>query len=212
MKEDWWWLSKGRNLGCRPELRDELYAATGASFHIYTSERFLRYAPERIKIQVKEESIDEVRTLEKKNRDASEKAAGVFAGSLFARILEDQAKREKMLSGINPLGLAGLAGLAEEQRKRQEALNKVLNSSFGSTGAFAKFAETMRKQEEDRQKAFGSLGWLGSLKALEGISTPSWASLLGSAHGVDESSDEAGSQDSPDSDAEGEAPETKEEG
>lgn len=209
MKEDWWWKSKGRNLGCRPELRDELYAATGASFHIYTSEQFLRYAPEHIKIQVKEESIDEVRTLEKKNRDVSEKAAGVFADSLLTRIFEDQAKRDKMLSGINPLGLAALA---EDQRKRQEALNKVLNSSFGSTGAFAKLAETIRKQEENSQKAFGSLGWLGSLKTIEEMSTPSWYSLLGTARGVDESSDDAGPQDSPDSDADGEAPETNEEG
>lgn len=209
MKEDWWWFSKGRNLGCRPELRDELHAAAGARFHIYTSERFLHFAPERISIKVKEESIDEVRTLAKKNREASEKAAGVFAGSLIARMLEDQAKRDKMLSGIKPLRLMALA---EEQRKRQEALSKVLNSSLGGTGALAKLAETLRKQEEERQKAFGSLGLLGSLKALEGINTPSWTSLLGSTNIGNELSDDNEPQDSPDSDHGGDAPGSKEEG
>lgn len=207
MKEDWWWFSKGRNLGCRPELRDELHASSGASFHIYTSERFLHYAPDRIKIEVKEESINEVRTLEKKNREANEKAAGVFAGSLLKRLLEDQAKRDKMLSGIQP---SGLLALAEEQRKRQEALNRVIDSNLGHTGAFAKLAEQLGKQEEERRKAFGSLGLLGSQKAFEGMNTPAWASLLGSANGVDESPDDYESHEALESDNEEEAPETNE--
>lgn len=202
MKEDWWWFSKGRNLGCRPELRDELYAASGASFHIYTSERFLHYAPERIKIQVKEESIDEVRTLEKKNREAGEKAAGDLAGSLLKGILEVQAK---MFSDIQP---SPMMAFAEIQRKRQEALNKVLNSSFGHT-TFAKLAEQIRKQQEDQQKVFSSLGLLGSLKAL---STPSWTSLLGSTHDRSESPEDEENQAASDSEDEGDAPERNEEG
>ena len=83
MKDDWWWRSKGRLLGCRPELRDEMRHATNANFHIYTSERFLYYAPRRTQTEVKEESIDEVRKLEKKNREVSDKVSGLSEACLL---------------------------------------------------------------------------------------------------------------------------------
>lgn len=209
MKEDWWWYSKGRNLGCRPELRNELHAASGAAFHIYTSERLLHYAPDRIKIEVKEESIDEVRTLEKKNREASEKAAGAFASTLLTRILEDQAKREKILSGIQP---SSFLALTEEQRKRQEALKLVLNSNFGQSSAFAKLGGQLRKQQEEWQKISSALGWLGSTKALGGMTTPYWASLLGSGHGSSGSSDDEEPSEQPDASSDDNIPDENEKG
>lgn len=165
MKDDWWWSSKGRNLGCRPELRHELSEATGAKFHIYTSERFLHYASKRIKIKVREESVDEVKKLEQANRKANEKATGAYAGSIFKQLLEDQRRREKILSSLQP-GL--LSSFVEENAKRQETLNKIMGSSIGQNGSIAKALEKIRIQHDIGKNAFGSLDNLSAFKDLAG--------------------------------------------
>ena len=47
VKEDWWWIHKGRKLGPRPELVEEIKAESGQDFHIYEFSQFLRFAAER---------------------------------------------------------------------------------------------------------------------------------------------------------------------
>jgi hypothetical protein len=64
-KEDWWWIvdSKGKKtIGPRPELVEEMRRRGGVSgFHMYTSERFLKYAKDFLGTQIKVESIQQVR-------------------------------------------------------------------------------------------------------------------------------------------------------
>lgn len=47
VKEDWWWLHRGRKLGPRPELVEEFKAISGQEFHIYEFTNFVRVAGER---------------------------------------------------------------------------------------------------------------------------------------------------------------------
>lgn len=47
VKEDWWWIHKGRKLGPRPELIEEFKNESGQDFHIYEFSQFLRFAAER---------------------------------------------------------------------------------------------------------------------------------------------------------------------
>ncbi len=158
MKEDWWWISKGRNLGCRPELREEMYSKTGANFHIYTSERFLHYAPNRIEIKVREESIDEVRTLEKKNREANEKAAGSFANAVIESYFQKKAEENQRLFNVEQSNILALA----EERRKQEAFNQVLKPSFKRSAAWRAAVEQMSKLQLDREAEFERLrGILG---------------------------------------------------
>ena len=158
LKEDWWWFSKGRNLGCRPELCEEIAAKAKAPFHMYTSERFLHFASERIKVDVKKESIDEVRTMGEKNREAREAKTGVFVGSLLNRILEEQKRREQLLSSLHTP--AAIQAVLEEQQRRQETLYRVLRSHSGQSNAVAKVIEQIRKHEEQRQRMLSSLSGL----------------------------------------------------
>lgn len=58
VKEDWWWLHRGRKLGPRPELVEEFRMATGQDFLIYEFTNFLRVAVERH--QEIKGSVDEV--------------------------------------------------------------------------------------------------------------------------------------------------------
>jgi DNA-binding NarL/FixJ family response regulator len=66
-KEDWWWIveSKGKKIiGPRPELVEELSSKAGvSSFYMYNSERFLEFAKKYLGIQVKPESIHQVRDI-----------------------------------------------------------------------------------------------------------------------------------------------------
>jgi hypothetical protein len=64
MKEDWYSIISGKTIGPRPELVDEI-ARKGQIdyFHMYNSERFLMFAKEYLKIEIKEESIQAARDL-----------------------------------------------------------------------------------------------------------------------------------------------------
>jgi hypothetical protein len=66
-KEDWWWVveSNGeKTIGPRPELVEEMCEKTGVKdFYIYTSERFLYYARQYLDLKVRDQSIDEVRSV-----------------------------------------------------------------------------------------------------------------------------------------------------
>ncbi len=47
LKEDWWWINRGRKVGPRPELVEEFAAESGQAFHIYEFAQFLRFAAQR---------------------------------------------------------------------------------------------------------------------------------------------------------------------
>jgi hypothetical protein len=59
-KEDWWREEKGKTVGARPELVEEICKAGASIFYMYTPERFLKYAKEYIEVDIKEESIQQV--------------------------------------------------------------------------------------------------------------------------------------------------------
>lgn len=69
-KEDWWWnISSGgkRSMGPRPELVEEISREAGVEkFHMYTSERFLKFAERFLAAKIRENSIDDVRELKSK--------------------------------------------------------------------------------------------------------------------------------------------------
>ncbi len=66
-KEDWWWISKGRTIGPRPELVEEMYEKASVPFYIYNSDRFMEYAKKFLDVSIKQTSIDEVRDLRLKD-------------------------------------------------------------------------------------------------------------------------------------------------
>ena len=71
-KEDWWWTVKSagkKTIGPRPELIDEIKSKAGvSSFYMYNSERFMQFAWKHLRIQVKAESIDQVRDVAQAGR------------------------------------------------------------------------------------------------------------------------------------------------
>lgn len=63
-KDDWWWISKGRTIGPRPELRQEFHETTRQLYYQYTPSQLLEEAKKRgIGHDTSEETIREVRDL-----------------------------------------------------------------------------------------------------------------------------------------------------
>lgn len=63
-KEDWFATLKGKTLGPRPELVSEFIQETKATgFHIYSFERFLKFAKEYLSAKIAQDTLDRVRDL-----------------------------------------------------------------------------------------------------------------------------------------------------
>jgi hypothetical protein len=71
-KEDWWWKFKGRTIGPRPELAEEMLQKANVKFYMYKSDQFMENARKHLKRQVEQNAIDEIRAIrrheEAKNR------------------------------------------------------------------------------------------------------------------------------------------------
>jgi hypothetical protein len=59
-KEDWWQEHKGKTIGPRPELIQEMKLDTGTSFYMYQSDRFIEYAQLYLGI-IEEGAVKELR-------------------------------------------------------------------------------------------------------------------------------------------------------
>lgn len=65
VKEDWWQEKRGKKLGARYELLNEIYfeASSVKLFHIYDTSNFMKYAKKYLDIDIKDESINEAKDL-----------------------------------------------------------------------------------------------------------------------------------------------------
>ena len=62
-KEDWWWIVQGETIGPHPELITEMRKEAGVTFYMYTPDRLMSEARERLDVQVSDESISEAEGL-----------------------------------------------------------------------------------------------------------------------------------------------------
>lgn len=62
-KEDWWWIFKGQKIGPHPELILEFKTKTGMPYYMYSADRFLEYLKTNIGIDIRVETISEVRNI-----------------------------------------------------------------------------------------------------------------------------------------------------
>lgn len=66
-KEDWWKLEGPNTLGPRRELIEEFEAQTKKFFHMYSPDRFLKFAQEYLKVKVNEEALEEIKEIKKED-------------------------------------------------------------------------------------------------------------------------------------------------
>ncbi|NAO95504.1 hypothetical protein FRY77_05665 [Halomonas sp. MG34] len=66
-KEDWWKKEGNNTLGPRGELVEEFESETEMFFHMYSPDRFLKFAQERMKVKVNEEALEEIKEIKKED-------------------------------------------------------------------------------------------------------------------------------------------------
>lgn len=66
-KEDWWKLEGPNTLGPRGELVKEFEEQTGKLFHMYSPDRFLKFAQEYLKVQVNEDALEEIKEIKEED-------------------------------------------------------------------------------------------------------------------------------------------------
>jgi hypothetical protein len=91
-KEDWVRREHGLILGPRPELYEEMSAATGKPFLLMSTASFLRHAREHLSVSVSPETVDQARELP----DALDRRRAI-AAELERTLSEVQALREDRL-------------------------------------------------------------------------------------------------------------------
>lgn len=140
VKEDWWWLYRGRKLGPRPELVEEFHSETdGQEFLIYEFTNFLRVAAERH--QEIRENVDEVeKSLLGDERAKRRQREANDANDVVIRISELEDERERIvqtLSGSPTLDGERLSSDRSQLRARLDAINGELSVLAASASADA---------------------------------------------------------------------------
>lgn len=65
-KEDWWWqLNDDKTIGPRQELIKEIIEFADVSFHMYSSERFLKFGFDYLREEINKAAFEEIRELKK---------------------------------------------------------------------------------------------------------------------------------------------------
>ena len=68
-KEDWWLLHKGRTIGPRPELVQEMRAKANVTFYMYQTDQFIGYAQKFLDLQDQQRAIEEVKEVRRQQED-----------------------------------------------------------------------------------------------------------------------------------------------
>lgn len=148
VKEDWWQKKRGKKLGARMELLNEIYSEATElnTFYMYDTSSFLQYAKQEIDVNIKESSITEAKELiELSNRERilSRKQ------SLLAKV-----RKERELKEIQNK----TESLKNELRKNYEYLEKLskyrdnLYNESKSTDDIREYAHNLGYLEAEQQQ------------------------------------------------------------
>lgn len=125
VKEDWWWIHRGRKIGPRPELVEEFHTASGQDFHIYEFSQFLRFAAERFpEMKPNVERVEESLLADEEARKRQNDAAKARQVEETLRALEDE--RDQIVAVLSGTPGAPSHSLSDRAslRERLDELNR----------------------------------------------------------------------------------------
>ena len=137
-KEDWWRKHEGKTIGPRPELVQEMLTKAGVCFYMYTTDRFINYAEDFLKLPDQKEAIEEAK--EVRLQDAAQHISKETRRLL--NILPDVSAVAQLAAGINSDILAALQsqpGIGELMRRTSEEVRRSLSINLDILAA-AQFA------------------------------------------------------------------------
>jgi PIN domain-containing protein len=110
-KEDWWRIFEGKTIGPRPELIAEFRQKADVEFQMFSPDRFMTAAAEKLPQDVKATAIEEVKEVRK----------AAVSRKDFARLwpaIEEFVKRQRMQEAQRPPEEVMDEHLEREQRTR----------------------------------------------------------------------------------------------
>lgn len=143
MKIDWWWKPKGRTLGCRPELKAEIKEKASVDFHMYTAERFSELAKEKLKVEIKPESINEIKSLRVKDEELRKTINYNFANDILKNISRFEEEYSKNINKISE------SLSSKNLLKTMWENNSLLDSSFKNISNIELLKSIQEKIKED---------------------------------------------------------------
>ena len=130
-KEDWWEIVKGKKVGLRTELIDEIYSESKVKLiNVYQAHTFLKYASQHLETQTSDNSIQDVRLVsESKN---TKKCIDLVNNPELSEQLGliKNARVSEQLEQLEQLGLIKNTRVSEqlEQMERLEQLGLIKNA------------------------------------------------------------------------------------
>ena len=110
VKEDWWWISRGRRRGPRPELIEEFRAESEQEFHIYEFGQFLRFAAERFPVmREKAAEVQESVLADEQARRRLQAAETAERNAMTRRLEDERDQIIAILSGTPTVASASVA-------------------------------------------------------------------------------------------------------
>jgi len=133
IKEDWWREKRGKKLGPRYELLNEIYHRVESMkfFHIYDTSNFMRYAREHGKIDIKQESIDETIELEQSKIELKKRPSRLSIKGRIRKLLQTFPLIEAKFVGFGPTKKFINIPLKDLQTVLLETLSNVSEHALG---------------------------------------------------------------------------------
>jgi predicted nucleic acid-binding protein len=149
-KEDWWQITKGKTIGLRVELVDEIYRKTDVNiFHAYSSESFLHNANNFLQENISEATIEDVKQVSTSNMPSN----SYLNDSLKNRIEQIKLIREqKRQNAIN--SIAGYKRLMKERENRLAAIADYEHILKDKAKLLAMFTDYERMDKEKQLAMF----------------------------------------------------------
>jgi hypothetical protein len=134
-KEDWWLEHKGKTLGPRPELIQEMLEKAGVAFYLYTGDRFLEYAASFLKLEDEPEIVEEAKDV--RHQEEAENIVHLEIDDAEVRSLDEPNLERLKAVGLNEPRL----GLTPELLKAVGLMGLKLGLNLDPSPEFRKAAD-----------------------------------------------------------------------
>jgi hypothetical protein len=147
-KEDWWKIFQGKTIGPRPELIAEFKDKAGVEFQMFSPDRFMKAAREKLSQEIKEAAIEEVREVRKAD-------VSLAAAAALERLEKVRGQAASGWSGFPQYGYSGfqsdatkrlgldLGEIYQELQREQQTLQNLQKQAE----PFSEIYERLRMEE-----------------------------------------------------------------
>ena len=167
--EDWWWICKGRTIGPRPELIDEMMSKGHVPSYMYSSDRFMTFAREYLEAPVKQEAIDEVRDVRLRDEETRRQAIdfAAYSSEAIQRLIEAaQYPSESMRRFIEATQYPSesMRRFIEATQYPSESMRRIIEATQYPTESIRRFIEATQYPSESMRQLLRTVQRSGEAK------------------------------------------------